>query len=119
MSDTRWAMPGWLGENHEHRVRQIQDGSLRMVVVFGTYQALHSWRDSWDRLLIGSGAEFRHVSNGEYRWPTGTWLRLEVASSGDAYRIRGIVFTDYEMDASVRYKDAVEWRRLLDILRRR
>ncbi len=109
---------GWLGPNPQERIRQIQDGSLRMVIVFGTHAALRFWRDQCERSLIDSGACV-HLPDVRYQWPSGAEIRLEVASSGDTRKIRGITFTDYEMDASIDYENRDEWQQMLKLQTRR
>lgn len=112
------SMMEWLGHNPHERIKQILDGSLRMVIVFGTHRAMRFWRDQWERPIVDSGARV-HLPDVRYQWPNGAEIRLEIAASEDTRKIRGITFTDYEMDASVSYKDRGPWKEMLELLKRR
>lgn len=103
----------WLGHNPAERAEQIRNGSLRMVIVFGTERARDHWMTRWDQPITDSGARFK---NQQYTWPNGAWLRLQVAHNDDTRAVHGMTFTDFEMDGSVGPEQSWIWRHVLETL---
>ncbi len=96
---------------------RLADGTLRMAVMFGAESAANEWRARWGHDLEMSGATY-NVARREFLWPNGGCVRQVIAHTKDTKEVRGAVWTNYEIDGSVHMENAVEWKRVMEMMKR-